>query len=120
MPPELRLGQSEAYTEYGADGKPVRQGGEEASNAPPPVPIHVIPLSAVTPCTTFGPEDIFPGNHTSIWGSWYHKRSAAWGYACCHSTVKAAYCTGALGRKAASDADAEALETAAAKKRPRE
>ena len=37
-------------------------------------------------------EDVFPGNHTSVWGSWWS--SFQWGFACCHSTVKNSYCTG--------------------------
>lgn len=37
-------------------------------------------------------EDVHPGNHTSVWGSWWH--DGQWGYACCHQTIKNAYCTG--------------------------
>ncbi|KAF2839046.1 hypothetical protein M501DRAFT_758535 [Patellaria atrata CBS 101060] len=40
-------------------------------------------------------EDVFINNHTSVWGSWW--RDFKWGYACCHSTVKNSYCTGAAG-----------------------
>ena len=41
-------------------------------------------------------EDIFPQNHTSVWGSWWS--DFKWGYACCHSFVKNSYCTGDLGK----------------------
>ena len=39
-------------------------------------------------------EDLYPGNHTSIWGSWYNREEMKWGYACCHQCVRNAYCTG--------------------------
>jgi pre-mRNA-processing factor SLU7 len=41
-------------------------------------------------------EDVFPNNHTSVWGSWWS--DFKWGYACCHSLVKNSYCTGEMGR----------------------
>ena len=39
-------------------------------------------------------EDLYPGNHSSIWGSWYNRDEQKWGYACCHQCVGNAYCTG--------------------------
>lgn len=42
-------------------------------------------------------EDVFPGNHTSIWGSWWS--DFKWGYACCRSFVKNSYCTGEAGKQ---------------------
>lgn len=42
-------------------------------------------------------EDVYPGNHTSIWGSYW--KDSKWGYACCHSLLKQSYCTGAKGRE---------------------
>lgn len=42
-------------------------------------------------------EDVFPGNHTSVWGS--HWKDFTWGYACCHSTIKQSYCTGTKGKE---------------------
>ena len=47
-------------------------------------------------------------NHTTVWGSWWH--DGAWGYACCHSTVKNSYCTGQIG---AAAAEAQAHQLAA-------
>ncbi|KAG8534240.1 mRNA splicing protein [Bacidia gigantensis] len=44
------------------------------------------------------PEDIYPNNHASVWGSWWSEYQ--WGYACCHSTVKNSYCTGEEGKQA--------------------
>lgn len=48
-------------------------------------------------------EDVLTNNHTSVWGSWW--RNFAWGYACCHSTVKNSYCTGDAGKKAFEDTE---------------
>jgi pre-mRNA-processing factor SLU7 len=44
------------------------------------------------------PEDVYHGNHTSVWGSWWH--DFRWGYACCRSFVKNSYCTGEAGVQA--------------------
>ncbi|KAI9808567.1 MAG: mRNA splicing protein [Sarcosagium campestre] len=49
------------------------------------------------------PEDVLLNNHASVWGSWW--RDFAWGYACCHSTVKNSYCTGEEGRRAFEEAE---------------
>ena len=49
-------------------------------------------------------EDVFPGNHSSVWGSWWDPRTRAWGYGCCHSTTKNAYCLGEAGKRAAAAA----------------
>ena len=43
-------------------------------------------------------EDVHPGNHTSIFGSYY--ADGKWGYACCHQFVRNSYCTGAAGKEA--------------------
>ena len=43
-------------------------------------------------------ENVFINNHTAVWGSWW--KNFEWGYACCHSTMKASYCTGEDGRRA--------------------
>lgn len=40
-------------------------------------------------------EDVHPGNHSSVWGSWWH--DSQWGFSCCHQTVKNSYCTGKAG-----------------------
>jgi hypothetical protein len=48
-------------------------------------------------------EDVLPGNHTSVWGSWWS--NFQWGFACCHSTVKNSYCTGEAGKEAFEQAD---------------
>lgn len=88
----LRLGQTEAYVEYDREGRVIKGPGAHKGNG--------IPL--ISPVTKYE-EDYFPLNHTSVWGSFYSRARACWGYACCHSTMKNAYCTGNSG-KAANDA----------------
>jgi pre-mRNA-processing factor SLU7 len=44
---------------------------------------------------------VYLNNHTQIWGSWYDVQNRQWGYACCHSTIQASYCTGEAGIEAA-------------------
>jgi pre-mRNA-processing factor SLU7 len=46
-------------------------------------------------------EDVFPNNHTTVWGSWWHDFN--WGFACCYSLVKNSYCTGEAGKEAFAD-----------------
>ncbi|KAJ8070680.1 hypothetical protein OCU04_001051 [Sclerotinia nivalis] len=49
------------------------------------------------------PEDIFPNNHISVWGSWWS--NFKWGYSCCHSLVKNSYCVGEAGKGAKRTAE---------------
>lgn len=74
---------SEAYAEYDATGRLVR--GHEAAYK-----------------KSRYEEDVHPGNHTSVWGSWWH--DGRWGYACCHQTTHNAYCTGQAGIGTVADA----------------
>ncbi|OAA63361.1 mRNA splicing factor [Niveomyces insectorum RCEF 264] len=52
-------------------------------------------------------EDVFPMNHTAVWGSWWH--DFQWGYACCHSFVRNSYCTGEEGKAAWERAERQRL-----------
>lgn len=45
-------------------------------------------------------EDIYPQDHTSVWGSWWNKE-LGWGFACCHGTDRNAICLGDKGKKMA-------------------
>ena len=91
----LLTGQTEAYVEYsGATGRPL-------AGAPPPAVSRY-------------EEDVFPGNHTSVWGSWFEVGTKQWGYACCHATARGAYCLGEAGRRAAVDAAADTAANLAA------
>jgi len=83
----LALRGTEAYVEYDAAGRVIR--GQEVK------------------ARSRYEEDVHPGNHTFVWGSWWQE--GTWGYACCHQTVKNAYCTGVAGQGAA-EATAAALQ----------
>ena len=43
------------------------------------------------------PEDVYPGNQTSVWGSYW--KDGKWGFDCCHSLVRQSYCLGTKGRE---------------------
>jgi len=83
----LLLGQTEAYAEYAPDGRVIK-GAPRAA-----------------PRTKYA-EDVFEQNHTAVWGSFFSRSKRQWGYACCHSLVRGAYCTGEQGKlvEAASEA----------------
>ena len=70
------------YVEYSRDGRVVK-GKEKAE----------LVLSKYE-------EDIHPGNHASVWGSYFDKDTSSWGYACCWQTTKNGYCTGEKGKEA--------------------
>jgi len=78
-PRELIFSQTEDYVEYTRHGKIIK--GEEDPKV-----------------RSRYEEDVHPGNHTSIFGSFY--ADGKWGYACCHQFVRNSYCTGAAGRLA--------------------
>jgi len=75
---ELLYGQSEAYAEYSHDGRIIHG------------------LGIFVPKSKYN-EDIYPGNHKSVWGSWYNSETGEWGYACCHVAHYHGYCTGQTG-----------------------
>ncbi|KAK6026814.1 hypothetical protein OSTOST_07204 [Ostertagia ostertagi] len=77
-PKELLFAQTEQYVEYSRKGK-VLKGAERA---------HVMSRYE---------EDVYPMNHTSIFGSYW--KDGSWGYRCCHSFVKNSYCIGEEGLK---------------------
>lgn len=68
VPPKtLLLAQSEEYVEYSRYGKIIK--GKEKN----------IIRSKYE-------EDVFPSNHSSVWGSFW--KNGKWGYNCCHSFIK--------------------------------
>ena len=103
-PPELLLGQGEAYVEYGRDGLPLpsREAVAAAAAAKAAAAASGVPLSGPSAADARSryTEDSCPGNHTAIWGSWWNRETRAWGFACCHSTHYMSYCTGTAGREA--------------------
>eukprot|EP00435_Cladocopium_sp_Y103_P021135 s2395_g5.t1 len=72
-PRELIFSQNENYVEYARDGR-VLKGSERALTK------------------SKYEEDVLIGNHTSTWGSWFDAATGRWGFACCHQTMKNAYC----------------------------
>ncbi|CAI2354419.1 unnamed protein product [Caenorhabditis sp. 36 PRJEB53466] len=73
---ELLLAQTESYVEYNRKGKVIK-GKERAA------------------ISSRFKEDVFPQNHTAVFGSFW--REGRWGYKCCHQFVKNSYCTGKEG-----------------------
>ncbi|XP_034244833.1 pre-mRNA-splicing factor Slu7 [Thrips palmi] len=76
-PKALLLAQTENYVEYSRTGK-ILKGAEK--------PIVRSKYE----------EDVFPNNHTSVWGSFW--KDGQWGYKCCNSFIKNSYCVGDVGR----------------------
>lgn len=77
----LLLAQTEDYVEYSRYGKVIK--GQEKQ----------IIRSKYE-------EDVFPNNHSSVWGSYWH--NGKWGFKCCHSFLKNSYCVGEAGKAASS------------------
>ncbi|ODM99407.1 Pre-mRNA-splicing factor SLU7 [Orchesella cincta] len=77
-PKTLLLAQSESYVEYSRQGKVIK-GNEK------PV------------IRSKYEEDVFPNNHTLVFGSYW--RAGQWGYKCCHSLIRNSYCTGEAGKQ---------------------
>lgn len=85
-PPSLLLAQTEQYVEYSRYGKIIKGQDRQVIRSK-------------------YEEDVYPNNHTSVWGSYW--QAGKWGYKCCHSFIKNSYCTGSAGKKAAEAAAAE-------------
>jgi pre-mRNA-processing factor SLU7 len=81
---EAQLAATERYVEYDAQGRVIKglEKGKVKSKYE---------------------EDVYPGNHTAIWGS--HWNAGRWGYRCCHSYVKGSYCLAEAGKRAAAEND---------------
>lgn len=98
---DLLLPQSEAYVEYDRAGRVVK--GVE----------HRV--------RSRYEEDVHPGNHTSVWGSFWHE--GRWGYACCHSMLKNSMCMGGKAQEVEAanrqvmDANAQRFEEERAARR---
>uniref|UniRef100_A0A1I8A9K1 Pre-mRNA-splicing factor SLU7 n=1 Tax=Steinernema glaseri TaxID=37863 RepID=A0A1I8A9K1_9BILA len=71
-PKDLLPQQTEQYVEYSRTGNVVK--GQEKATAK----------------SRFD-EDVYPMNHTSVWGSYWE--DGKWGFKCCRATMKNAYCT---------------------------
>lgn len=92
MPRELLGGQTEDYVEYSRTGQVIK-GLERAKarskydedGAFRSLALSFSLLANRPPCA------VFPGNHSSVWGSFYSPTTGNWGFACCHSTIKNSY-----------------------------
>ncbi|KOC71005.1 Pre-mRNA-splicing factor SLU7 [Habropoda laboriosa] len=83
LPSSLLLAQTEQYVEYSRYGKIIKGQDRQIIRSK-------------------YEEDVYPNNHTSVWGSYWH--AGKWGYKCCHSFIKNSYCTGnAEGKADSSD-----------------
>lgn len=100
--PRLRLGQTETFQQYSSDGRAIK--GPSAGPAKPGRTVSKYE------------EDVFTNNHTSVWGSFYSRRTQKWGYACCHSLIHNSYCTGSVGREANDAQQSGVMDINAAKK----
>lgn len=100
--PRLRLGQTETFQQYSSDGRVIKGPSTGPNKA------------ARTVCKY--EEDVFTNNHTSVWGSFYSRRTQKWGYACCHSLIFNSYCTGAVGREANDAQQSGVMDINAARK----
>merc|ERR1719460_2670986 len=99
--PEVILNaETEQYVEYSRDGRVIK--GQERAMA-----------------KSKYMEDVHPGNHSSIFGSWYCTRTNAWGYRCCHATYLNANCTELPGGAAAPSAPALAAPEPTSPKSPK-
>ena len=86
--------QTDVYVEYDDSGRVVSRSRAGAAG----------------PVRSRWEEDVLVNNHTSVWGSWWHR--GRWGYACCHSLVKNSICTGEAGKRAQEKADKMVEEAA--------
>ncbi|XP_012533016.1 pre-mRNA-splicing factor Slu7 [Monomorium pharaonis] len=78
-PKALLLAQTEHYVEYSRYGKIIKGQDRQVIRSK-------------------YEEDVYPNNHTSIWGSYW--QDGKWGYKCCYSFIKNSYCTGESGKRA--------------------
>lgn len=91
-PKELIFAQNETYVEYTRDGR-ILKGRERAL------------------AKSKYEEDVLIGNHASPWGSWYDTVSGKWGFACCHLTMRNAYCVPIKRPDGAAEVDAAPSES---------
>ncbi|UYV79477.1 SLU7, partial [Cordylochernes scorpioides] len=75
LPKELIYSQTDNYLEYNHKGE-VKEGYKKIPNR------------------SIYDEDVYPYNHTSVWGSYW--KDGQWGFKCCHSLIHNSYCTGMI------------------------
>ena len=92
LPEEVRRGATGGYDEYGADGRPL--GSDDPAGPAPPRAAS----AAVRTRASALEEDVHPGSHSSVWGSFFDLESKRWGYACCRSLSHASECAASAKR----------------------
>eukprot|EP00920_Eleutheroschizon_duboscqi_P009263 GHVT01021141.1.p1 GENE.GHVT01021141.1~~GHVT01021141.1.p1 ORF type:complete len:487 (-),score=125.35 GHVT01021141.1:745-2205(-) len=96
-PKEIIYGQTETFIEYARDGSIIRR------------------LDRALAKSKYE-EDLHPGDHTSVWGSWFDEERQKWGFACCRALSRNAPCTGpVVGATRESSAPAAAAAAPASK-----
>jgi pre-mRNA-processing factor SLU7 len=80
-PKELTQGQSENYVEYDRSTGALIKGEERVKAVSKYAEDGA--CSCLLWALAFTLRAVFPGNHTSVWGSFW--REGNWGFACCHS-----------------------------------
>jgi pre-mRNA-processing factor SLU7 len=60
---------------------------------------------------------VYINNHTAVWGSYFDRDTALWGFACCHSLIAGSYCTGEAGKEATTSSSVTALLDSASERR---
>lgn len=99
IPKEIRLGQNEDYVEYSRSGALIK--GQEKAKPQSKYEEDGEFFFALSSKHIFKNTIIvYPGNHKSVWGSWFDLATKVWGYACCHSTMYNSYCQGEAGKEA--------------------
>lgn len=92
-PRELEEAPVEGYTEYTADGDVKKQKTKQETGKTKESKLDedkdIFAISKYQ-------EDVFPGNHSSVWGSYW--KEDKWGFECCHSLIKQSYCLGKKGQ----------------------
>lgn len=113
LPKELLSGQTEDYVEYSSTGQPVlpqnriTAAPSGSSDAPRKCEWRVSMLRSKHRKLTgvFCTTEVYDGNHTQPWGTFFDEDSGKYGYDCCHSTIRNSYCTGKAGIEAAQASD---------------
>ena len=87
-PAAALLQYTEAYVEYDDSGRVIK-GAERAQ------------------ARSRYAEDVMEDGHSAVWGSWWDRKEAKWGYACCRATLRHCICVGEVGRTMKAEMDKE-------------
>jgi pre-mRNA-processing factor SLU7 len=88
-PKELLMGQSENYVEYDRQTGALVKGLEDVKAVSKYAEDSAFQVVFFSRSARFDVRTVFPGNHTSVWGSFWVEGN--WGYGCCHSASLQAF-----------------------------